>query len=726
MIFNKQPTSSYDPEFVLDYSNSETLYTSIVSFDEAIDFDSEIGQEITLFGNDYVVGDNTNSVELILEKAGDKFNITTNGEVYKNEDKLEGVSVSWDGPRSTNYIRFNVGAPNSSSDGLRLNYWNRNKKIDPVFETFELVFDSLSIPEDRTDREWIEIETVGDDKMTVEFTDWNDDETTIQWVINNTQGDSAVYLQVDSDGHNLSVFEGEFLKRNDYVVVGNEDYGRLLKVSSIVNQTSGYSNDKVKFRDVFSGTTYEATLTNDGVGTVTVGGRVYGVRYKGLSSQSEDARVVWLDYPDSSAADSRIVYPTIETSKGALIMFYEPVRFDSAGDWLNTLMIPDGDGYTDLTGLPSIPPVSGGVAKSYDVGKLSYNVVRTLDSTGIQDFTTIYLQDNRNGIVPIDIINPAIVLIEEGDSEAVIITVEGGGNADDGIGVMEAIRTWEDDSQDWEKTLASDSKKQKEADKYGTIITIDSTDSDQKEAVISYPDESVYGTFKFVDTSFSSVAVCGNNDCESDLGETCSNCPGDCGSCSSSSGSPGSSGGSTTSYTYTISSSQIQLGYTKQLRENDRLRFTRQEGGSSVTHYVKIIDLQSSGNRVDIRITSNEINSSLNVGQTKKYDIDSDGYYDLSIKFERIVSNKAELTLKEINEQVSSSSTSSTSSSGSGNDGSTDGDNLLGITEEDEKNIVIPILIGFLVIVVIVIIILLILFLRKGVKKSPFVVENKV
>ena len=77
--------------------------------------------------------------------------------------------------------------------------------------------------------------------------------------------------------------------------------------------------------------------------------------------------------------------------------------------------------------------------------------------------------------------------------EGLIVTTEPGNTGDDGIGVNDIIRTWHNDGT-WDAiSLASDSKKTKEATLFGTVAMVDSTDTDQKKGILSYPKDQRYG-----------------------------------------------------------------------------------------------------------------------------------------------------------------------------------------------------------------------------------------
>ena len=42
----------------------------------------------------------------------------------------------------------------------------------------------------------------------------------------------------------------------------------------------------------------------------------------------------------------------------------------------------------------------------------------------------------------------------------------------------------------------------------------------------------------------------------------------------------------------------------------------------------------------------------MNIGETQKFDVNNDGYYDLSVTLESIVSGKAKVTATQVREQV--------------------------------------------------------------------------
>lgn len=487
--------------------------------------------------------------------GADKITLTDNNNVkFGEEDTIvDGTEVHFEGAANgiTSLTKLIVaaGAADSDTDAILAGA----TFTDPVFGSFKLDFAGLNIADDSTTaREEIKIVSSGDDKMQVSFTDYDGNEKTINFARNVSSGDgnqssqegghSGVYnstlvLQYDDDGHNISVQEGKILVYGDYAVVGNEDDGRIVRLSSVKNASEStkaeYSNDRVEFADVMSGDTYKATLTADGTGTVSIKGKQYGVKYWGASGSATEDFNVTLDYPDSTG-NQLVVYPTIQTKKGAKLSFYVPVivnltNFRDTGKVVSStlatfgttnvsaFLIPDGDGYTTVTvstfggnahqsnysvdaGAHNITNFTAGgsagtsvVGYSTAVANLRYNFTMTNEERAeVYLVSSADTASNPN----LNIKGPALVIFEEKDDnneyQAQIITLEEGGNGDDGVGVEDVVSTWVNDSAEWSATTPADSNIEKRGTLWGTIATIDSGDSDQKQATLSYPDEQIY------------------------------------------------------------------------------------------------------------------------------------------------------------------------------------------------------------------------------------------
>ena len=107
----------------------------------------------------------------------------------------------------------------------------------------------------------------------------------------------------------------------------------------------------------------------------------------------------------------------------------------------------------------------------------------------------------------------------------------------------------------------------------------------------------------------------------------------------------GSGGGSS----ITLTADQLTAGSTNELYVGKVVKFT--VAGVSHSFFLTAIRTDS----VSLRILSNLITATLIIGEEKKFDINTDGYYDLSVKLNSIEDRRASITLKSINESTSAS-----------------------------------------------------------------------
>ncbi|MEN9626138.1 MAG: hypothetical protein RL557_466 [archaeon] len=351
--------------------------------------------------------------------------------------------------------------------------------------------DGACIANSSTKTELIKIYNDGNDKMMISFNEHRG------YGLKTTFAKSVggkLELMKDDDKRNISVAEMGVIKYGDYVVVGNEDYGYLLKLSSVKNSSSGFSQDYVRFTDVVNGTVYDTVWDSDGVGRMNVGGRfTYTVYLKGNANNATENYEVRLNYGDSISGNM-IVYPTIQTSLGAKIMFYEPLEinlanWDGMGNKISNLMIPDGDGYSSIS-FQKIDDNGNWKINgfSFDTKGSSSQInmhIEELDfmlySIGIKDKIKINLH-TVNVYVGEPVYDPAVIVIEEKDKNTkyntLIVTLEEGSAAEDGIGVNKVNATSSLQS------MGSNIYK----DFWGSIITYDKSDMDQVKVDITYPD----------------------------------------------------------------------------------------------------------------------------------------------------------------------------------------------------------------------------------------------
>ncbi|MBS3091769.1 LamG domain-containing protein [Candidatus Pacearchaeota archaeon] len=133
--------------------------------------------------------------------------------------------------------------------------------------------------------------------------------------------------QFQSGNYTVVLREGQKFYRNQYIVLpGDQQYPSvpsLFNVFEIKNSSTGYSSDSVKLQVVLGGDIYITTITSDGSGTITIGGKVYSVKYGGLSDGPSSSMWATLDFPQTSSNQVMTFYnctitPTCTDSDGGL------------------------------------------------------------------------------------------------------------------------------------------------------------------------------------------------------------------------------------------------------------------------------------------------------------------------------------------------------------------------------------------------------------------------
>jgi hypothetical protein len=153
---------------------------------------------------------------------------------------------------------------------------------------------------------------------------------------------------------------------------------------------------------------------------------------------------------------------------------------------------------------------------------------------------------------------------------------------------------------------------------------------------------------------------CGNNICEED----CSSCPHDCGSCNNPNGYCGDNtcNNGETSLTcardcggveiiggfpvYTISTSELQAGYNRQVISNSVFKF--KIGAGAEWYTVKILSLTLTSATIVVQGKGSPQVESLTIGGEKKFELTGDNNYDISVKLNSIIENgrRASITIK--------------------------------------------------------------------------------
>jgi hypothetical protein len=127
----------------------------------------------------------------------------------------------------------------------------------------------------------------------------------------------------------------------------------------------------------------------------------------------------------------------------------------------------------------------------------------------------------------------------------------------------------------------------------------------------------------------------------------------------------GTTGGTTTSYwsmTYLASATDlISNGYVKELSIKRRIKIIISNTTTNSTHYVGLINLTNT--TATINVSSTPQQAIFNVGNSKKFDVTENSYYDLEVTLNSINNSKANITIRSIREVVPSTTPTTNNSS---------------------------------------------------------------
>lgn len=116
--------------------------------------------------------------------------------------------------------------------------------------------------------------------------------------------------------------------------------------------------------------------------------------------------------------------------------------------------------------------------------------------------------------------------------------------------------------------------------------------------------------------------------------------------CAGSSSSSGGGSSSTTTWTNTVVAGTLTEPVQRELSVKQRVKLNVVDE----THYVGLLSLTAT--TATIQIASDPVEATFNVGDTKKFDLNADGTYDLSVTLNGIASGKADVSISAISEAV--------------------------------------------------------------------------
>lgn len=426
----------------------ETISGLTFYVDTIIKWDAQTGE-----GYDGYVQLSLGSQKTILED-GEAVAI---GEDEEDVDGTE-VNLTTDASGDVSVIEIRVTGGDSDYDAIM----SGEAFEDPVWGTFQAEFYGMAPGEDSTSRESIEVSSSGS-YANVKLTTKAGDTDEIDFGYYNAS--TSVVLSHGKKA--LHVVEGAEIAENEYLVVDAGGFPHLFLVDNVEKATAT-SAGEVKFKDVFSGATYEAVLAAAGGNQVqkVIDGQTYYLNV----SQAEKVRVTWnfnstdtATYEDPGAYQT--IFPALITRNGAMVAFAENVTDGVGLGSATNAVLPGGL----VVAAESLGTTQAGVTYDVNLTDNSVNVTGSTDATLIvveeQD-----IDDNYN----------SVFVTTDYDATKETILKEP---------VLSAAKSDETNSF---VTLETDDDMEKLIDTYGTVVTWN--EQDDNSAVISYPnDQAIMG-----------------------------------------------------------------------------------------------------------------------------------------------------------------------------------------------------------------------------------------
>lgn len=483
IIFSK--STNKDPKIGI-YDSKNYLYNVSIIFSNPVNFtdSSSINQNIILLNRNFIVDNETNGTRLVLRD--DKKYILEDNKPIKfkqinpinpTETTMIGTLVKiYGGLQGTLKIEIQV-FPSDEQTITEGSYL-----IDPLFGTFKIDFNGVSAPESSAQRENLAINSIGNDKITLTMKDHRGLEQTINWLKSDGMGNSIL---ADSNGNRINTIERVPVSISDYAIISNGSRGYILKVLNITNATVGYANDAVVFQDLFSNQLYDLNISSEGNGILSIENSNYLVAYSNSDLMVRHS---------TSLQGNVVIYPPIESSKGAKVEFYEPLTISLNN--ISSFKIFNGNSYVSIpviisgtnfiVGNQTVTPNSSAISNS---GKLNYEFTYYAPLT-----TKVFLRD----ILGNRISKPSIIIFEKNgylsNYEALIAKTEGMGSSADKVGIQDIEMTWGNNRVFKNLQLISNPSFYKSMDMWGSIIILNKSNTDQFNANINYNQEQLWNS----------------------------------------------------------------------------------------------------------------------------------------------------------------------------------------------------------------------------------------
>ncbi|MCD6399020.1 MAG: hypothetical protein J7L08_03800, partial [Candidatus Aenigmarchaeota archaeon] len=409
--------------------------------------------------------------------------------IGSSKEDLDGTLVDFDngpGSGSMTSLQIKVTAADSNVDHLLPG----SSFVDPVFGTTKLLFTSVKNgptittnkgTDENTDRKAIEIMRASNDAAKVKM-EIQGNEATVEFANGN---DLA-----DDNGHTIHVVEGEDMQVNEYFILNSGDYQHFMKINKISCDDDDNADDDVTIEDVFSGTTYKIT-NKDLDGSTPYDWVIKGQTYKLYCTGSDTIKMVSSDYATDGTGYIS-VYPYLKPIAGR----------DFKVAFTDQVTVPNVDIGTQFVLPTTTFTLDSNTSLSSETGTVDYAyTVTDVDAdTANVTFAIDVDQDGTNDNAET---NPGILFVEDKDHSdndvynAVIIPTAYSTYCDVDY---EKIKFTNDNAVD-EGVTFDNNDYSGYIDPFGTYIQVDTSDSNQDWATLTYPTEQMYANLYIAGSS---------------------------------------------------------------------------------------------------------------------------------------------------------------------------------------------------------------------------------
>jgi hypothetical protein len=401
--------------------------------------------------------------------------------VGSSKTDIDGTLVDFDadpGSGNTTSMVISLAAEDSDFDHLI----GGEEFVDPVFGTVKVqfaaavdapTFSATKGEDENAARNTIEFKRASDDAVAVKMT-IQGDEATLEFA-------NGVDLE-DDDSNVLHVVEGETMVKDSYFILNSGAYQHFMEVKKATCDDDNNADDDVTLYDKFTGTSYKIT-DKDLDATSAYDWVIKGQTYKLYCTASNTIKMTSSDYATDGTGKIAI-YPYLKpiAAKDFKVAFTDNVTINmvdvSTQFELPTVTFTLSDNETLSTETGQVDYVTIVTAHDADTANVTFAVDVDQDGT------------NNNGEA-----NPGFLFVEEQDNSASdvyhAVVIPTGNPSGSYYDVDRDNIEFTNDNADLAQSF-DDTDFLGYIDPFGAYINVDTSDTYQDWAILSYPLEQMY------------------------------------------------------------------------------------------------------------------------------------------------------------------------------------------------------------------------------------------